>query len=163
MDEMSMLELAQKVLDKNPNNVDMLLLLSDSWSEQQKELDKSEAYAKKALEQLGQAKKPDNVSADQWQQQVNLQKGLADSSLGQIYVIRGKNAAAVDAFKQADPLLKSNPVLYGRNLYRLGFTLAKMQRIPEAKVILNEAIKVNSPYRALAQQTLDKISNPARR
>lgn len=153
-----MSEIAQKILTADPNDVAMLLLLSDSWSEQQKELDKSEAYAKKALEILAQAKKPDNFTDQQWQQQMNLQKGLAYTVLGQVYVIRGRNAPAVDAFKQADPLLKSSTVLYGRNLYRLGFTLAKMQRIAEAKFILGEAVKVDSPYRALAQQTLDKIS-----
>lgn len=153
-----MSEIAQKILTADPNNVAMLLLLSDSWSEQQKELDKSEAYAKKALEILAQAKKPDNFTDQQWQQQMNLQKGLAYTVLGQVYVIRGRNAPAVDAFKQADPLLKQNAFYYGRNLYRLGFTLAKMQRIAEAKFILGEAVKVDSPYRALAQQTLDKIS-----
>lgn len=153
-----MSEIAQKILTADPNDVAMLLLLSDSWSEQQKELDKSEAYAKKALEILPQAKKPDNFTDQQWQQQMNLQKGLAYTVLGQVYVIRGRNAPAVDAFKQADPLLKQNAFYYGRNLYRLGFTLAKMQRIAEAKFILGEAVKVDSPYRALAQQTLDKIS-----
>jgi tetratricopeptide (TPR) repeat protein len=153
-----MSEIAQKILTADPNNVAMLLLLSDSWSEQQKELDKSEAYAKKALEVLSQAKKPGNFTDQQWQQQVNFQKGLAYTVLGQVYVIRGRNAPAVDAFKQADPLLKQNAFYYGRNLYRLGFTLAKMQRIAEAKFILGEAVKVNSPFSALAQQTLDKIS-----
>ena len=157
-----MIEVAQKVLAVNPNNVDMLLLLSDSWSEQQKELDKSEAYAKKALQLLATATKPEALTPEQWQQRVNLQKGMAESVLGQVYVIRSRNPAAIEAFKVANPLLKSNDILYGRNLYRLGFTLAKMQRMEEAKSVLNEAVKVNSPYRALAQQTLDKINGRSR-
>jgi hypothetical protein len=32
-----------------------------------------------------------------------------------------------------------------------------MQRIPEAKVALTEAASLDSPYRAMAQQTLAKI------
>jgi tetratricopeptide (TPR) repeat protein len=159
-----MLDTAQKLIAADPNNFTMHVLLADYWSErgQAADMEKAEASAKKALDLLAQAKKPDNVPEDQWHQQVNLQKGLAYSALGQVYVVKGRNAAAVDAFKQADPLLKPNPTAYGRNLYRLGFTLAKMQRMDEARVVLTEAVSVNSPYRALAQQTLDKIGGSAR-
>lgn len=158
-----MLDTAQKLLAKDPNNVSMLVLLADYWSErgQAGDMDKAEASAKKALDLLPQIKKPDNVPEDQWQQQVNLQKGLAYSALGQVYVVKGRNAQAVDAFKQANPLLKSSPTAYGRNLYRLGFTLAKMQHMDEARIVLAEAVSINSPYRALAQQTLDKIGGSA--
>ncbi len=158
-----MLDAAQKLLAADPNNAGMLLLLADYWSESGKELDKAEADAKKALDLLAQAKKPDQVTDEQWQQQVSLQRGLADSVLGQVYVNKNENTQAVEAFKKASPLLKSNPTSYGRNLYRLGFTLAKMQRIPEARTVLTEAVSVNSPYRNLAQQTLNKIGGPARR
>jgi tetratricopeptide (TPR) repeat protein len=158
-----MLETAQKLLAKDPNNVSMLVLLADYWSErgQAADMDKAEADAKKALELLAQVKKPDNVPEDQWQQQVNLQKGLAYSALGQVHVVKGRNAQAVDVFKQANPLLKPSPTAYGRNLYRLGFTLAKMQHMDEARIVLAEAVSINSPYRALAQQTLDKIGGSA--
>ncbi len=156
-----MLDVAQKVLATDPNNVGMLILLADYWSERGQQLDKAAENAQKALELLAQAKKPEGMSDDQWQQQVSLQKGLAYSSLGQIYVNKGRNAKAVDAFKKANPLLKSNPTSYGRNLYRLGFTLAKMKLIPEARAVLTEAVSVNSPYRGLAQQTLDKIGGAA--
>jgi len=69
----------------------------------------------------------------------------------------------VDAFKQASPLLKSDAFSYGRNLYRLGFTLAKMQRTPEARTVLTEAVSVNSPYKAKAQETLNKIGGSTKK
>ena len=152
-----MIEAAQSILAKDPDNISMLLLLADNWSESGQQLDKAAVYAKKALVLLGQAKKPDNVADDQWQKQVSIQKGLAYSALGQVYVNNNQNAQAVDAFKQASPLLKSDSFSYGRNLYRLGFTLAKMQRTPEARIVLTEAVSVNSPYKAKAQETLNKI------
>jgi tetratricopeptide (TPR) repeat protein len=152
-----MIETAQSILAKDPENISMLLLLADNWSENGQQLDKAAVYAKKALVLLGQAKKPDNVADDQWQKQVSIQKGLAYSALGQVYVNNNQNAQAVDAFKQASPLLKSDSFSYGRNLYRLGFTLAKMQRTPEARIVLTEAVSVNSPYKAKAQETLNKI------
>jgi tetratricopeptide (TPR) repeat protein len=154
-----MLETAQKVLAGDPDNATMMVLLADYWSEkgQAAQLDKAGEYAQKALDLLGQAKKPEGVSDDQWKQQITLRKGLAYSSLGQVFANSGKNTEAVNAFKQANPLLKSSATSYGRNLYRLGFTLAKMKQIPEARTVLTEAVSIDSPYKALAQQTLDKI------
>jgi tetratricopeptide (TPR) repeat protein len=155
-----MLDTALRILAADPNNISMLLLLSDYWSENNQQLDKAAADAQLALDQLAQAKKPDNLSDEQWQQQMSLQKGLAYSAIGEVNVDKGHNEPAVDAFKQASPLLKSNTVLYARNLYRLGFTLAKMQRIPEARTVLTEAVSIESPYKARAQATLSKIGGP---
>jgi tetratricopeptide (TPR) repeat protein len=152
-----MMEAAQGVLASDPNNVDILLLLADFWSEKGQQLEKAAQYAQKALDALAKAKKPDQTPDDQWQQQVSVQQGLAYSTLGQVDVIKGQNSEAVAAFKKAGPLLKSSTVSYARNQYRLGFTLAKMQRIPEAKAALTEAASLDSPYRAMAQQTLAKI------
>ena len=159
-DNPKMLDTALRILAADPNNISMLLLVSDYWSENNQQLDKAAADAQLALDQLAQAKKPDNVSDDQWQQQMALQKGLAYSAIGEVNVDKGRNQPAVDAFKQASPLLKSNAILYARNLYRLGFTLAKMQRIPEARTVLTEAVSINSPYKSKAQETLNKIGGP---
>jgi hypothetical protein len=155
-----MLDTAQRILVTDPNNISMLLLLSDYWTENGQQLDKAAEYAQQALDQLAQAKKPDNLSDDQWQAQVSVEKGLAYSAIGETNVNKGRNQPAVDAFKQASPLLKSNTVLYARNLYRLGFTLAKMERIPEARTVLTEAVSINSPYKSKAQETLNKIGGP---
>src|SRR5205807_1558031 len=47
-----MLEVANGLLTKNPNDVGMLLLLSDYYGEKGEQLDKAESYAKKALTTL---------------------------------------------------------------------------------------------------------------
>lgn len=154
---------AQAALTADPNDASMLLLLADYWSDGQQHVDDAGADAQKALDALQQAKKPDNVTDDEWQQQVSIEKGLAYSCLGEVDVIKGRNAAGVEAFKQANPLLKANSFYYGRNLYRLGFTLAKMKRIPEARTVLTEAVSVNSPYKSPALETLNKIGGPVSR
>jgi tetratricopeptide (TPR) repeat protein len=158
-----MVEAAQNVLAADPDNTSMLVMLADYWSDNGQQLDKAAANAQKAIELLAQAKKPDNVTDEQWQRQISIQKGLAYSSLGEVYVNKSQNAQAVDAFKQANPLLKSDNLSYARNLYRLGFTLAKMQRIPEARVVLTEAVSLNTPYKARAQETLDKIGGSTKK
>src|SRR5271156_237209 len=57
-----MLEVANGVLAKDPNNIGMLLLLSDYYSEKGEQLDKAEAYAKKVIAVLGTASKPEGVT-----------------------------------------------------------------------------------------------------
>lgn len=155
-----MTETAQSILAADPNDVSMLLLLADSWSDSGQQVDKAAAYAQKALDALRDAKKPDTVTDDQWQQQASIEKGIAESTIGEVDVIKGRNGPAVDSFKLANPLLKSNNYYYGRNLYRLGFTLAKMQRTVEARTVLTEAVSIDSPYKAKAMETLNKIGGP---
>ncbi|HKW89088.1 MAG TPA: hypothetical protein VJN21_10055 [Candidatus Acidoferrales bacterium] len=157
-----MVEAAQKVLKNDPNNVTVLVTMADYWAEQGKQLEEAAADAKKALEVLPSMKKPDGLTDEQWSQQTSLQKGLALSAQGQVDITRGNNSAAIQSFQQASPLLKSDTFSYGRNLYRWGFTLAKMRQILDARRILTQAVDTNSPYSSLAMQTLNKIGGPLR-
>jgi tetratricopeptide (TPR) repeat protein len=152
-----MLESAKSVLAANPNDAGVLVMLADYWSEKGQQLDEAATDAQKALTALGSAQKPAGVSDADWKAQLDIQQGIANTALGQVYVTKGKTAVAIDAFRKASPLLKSSNYYYGRNLYRLGFTLAKGQQIPEARQVLTQAIAVDSPYRKLAQAELDKI------
>lgn len=149
-----MLEVANGLLAKDPNNIGMLLLLSDYYSEKGEQLDKAEASAKKVVTLLGTAQKPEGVTDEQWQQQVSLQKGLALSSLGQVNIQKKDNATAVDNFKTAAPLLKPDANSYARNQYRLGFALVNLKKNAEAKEAFTQAASVNSPYKALAEAKL---------
>lgn len=158
-----MFEVANGVLAKAPNSLGTLMLLADYYSEKGEELDKAEGYAKKALDVLATAKKPDGVTEEQWQQQTSLQKGLALSSLGQLDIWRKRNVEAVENFKAAAPLLKPNALLYARNQYRLGFALLNMKRMAEGKTALSEAAAVDSPYKALAKEMLNRLVAAPRR
>lgn len=149
-----MLEVANGLLAKDPNNVGMLLLLADYYSEKGEQLDKAEANAKKATAVLADTKKPDGVTDEQWQQQVSLQKGLALSALGQVNIQKKNNATAVENLKAASPLLKSDANSYARNQYRLGYALLNLKKVQDAKQAFTEAASVNSPYK---QPSLDKL------
>jgi tetratricopeptide (TPR) repeat protein len=156
-----MIAAGEKVLSMDPNNTDTLLLLADHYSDKGQELDKADAYAKKAIALLPSAKKPEGVADDQWKNQINFQTGLAWSADGQVLINRNNLEGAASAFQKASPLLKSNTVYYARNLYRLGFTYARMKKIPEATAALNEVISMNTPFKALAQQTLQQLGGSA--
>jgi tetratricopeptide (TPR) repeat protein len=149
-----MTEVASGVLAKDPDNIGILLLLADDYSEKNEQLDKAEAYAKKAAALCDAAKKPEGLSDDDWQKQNSLQKGLALSALGQVDLQKKLNAQAVDALTKAAPLLKSNATSYARNQYRLGFAYLNLRKLPEAKQALTEAASVDSPYKGPAQEKL---------
>ena len=149
-----MMEVANAILTKDANNLGMLLLVSDYYGEKGEQLDKAESYAQKAATLADSAPRPNDVPEDQWKQQASLQKGLALSTLGQINLQKKNNAAAVQNFQTASPLLKSNDTSYARNQYRLGFALVNLKKIPEAKAAFTAAASVNSPYKSYA---LDKL------
>lgn len=153
-----MLEVANGLLAKDPNDVGMLLLLSDYYGEKGEQLDKAETYAKKAISTLESAKKPEGVTDDQWTKQKGLQKGLALSSLGQVNIEKKDNAQAVENLKAAGPLVKPDDGSYARNQYRLGFALLNLKKNAEAKEAFTQAASVNSPYKALAQEKLKGLS-----
>lgn len=149
-----MLEVANGLLAKDPNNIGMLLLLSDYYSEKGEQLDKAESSAKKVITLLGSAQKPDGATDDQWQRQVSLQKGLALSALGQVYIQKKENALAAENFRAAAPLLKPDEGSYGRNQYWLGFALLNLKKNAEAKEAFTQSASANSPYKGLAQAKL---------
>jgi tetratricopeptide (TPR) repeat protein len=157
-----MLEVANGLLAKDPNNLGMLLLLSDYYCDKTDQFAKAETYAKKAISLLDTAPKPEGLTDDQWGKQKGLQKGLALSSLGQVDIEKKDNAQAVDNLKAAAPLLKPDDGSYGRNQYRLGFALLNLKRTAEAKDAFTQAASVNGPYKALAQDKLKAAAAPAR-
>ena len=156
-----MVEVANGLLAKDPNNVSMLIVLADYYSEKADQLDKADADAKKALSVLETAKKPEGLTDEQWQQQSTLQKGLALSALGQISIQKKDNAKAEENLKAAAPMLKSDATSYARNEYRLGFALLNLKKTPEAKAAFTEAASVNSPYKGPAQDKLKSLSGAA--
>ena len=153
-----MLDVANGALAKNPNNINMLLLLADDYGEKGEQLDKAEAYAKKAATLTDTAKKPDNLSDEQWKQELSVEKGLAFSALGQVNIQKKMNAQAVDNLTKAAPLLKSNAFGYARNQYRLGFAYLNLKRDADAKQAFTQAASVDSPYKGPAQQKLNELS-----
>jgi tetratricopeptide (TPR) repeat protein len=158
-----MTEAAEKTLAQDPKHPTILVLLADYYSEQGASLDKAESYAKQAIDQLGSAAKPEGVAEPDWQKQISLQKGVAWSALGQIYITQRKDSQALEAFRSAAPLVKPDATSYARNQYRMGFALINLKRIPEARTALTEAASVESPYRALAQAKLKELpAAPAR-
>lgn len=158
-----MLEVAGGLLAKDPNNLGMLLLLSDYYAEKGEQLAQAEEFARKAATLADTAPKPDGVSDDQWTREKALQKGLALSALGQIDLQKKENAQAVQNFVAAAPLLKGNDASYGRNQYRLGFAYLNLRKTADARAALTEAASAKGPYQPLAEEKLKSLPPAPRR
>ena len=155
---------AQQVLEKDPENVGMLLLLADDGSDRGVNLKQAGEYARKALEAIPKQQRPAGATDEQWAQRTTVQQGIAWTSIGQVQILEKHETPALEAFEKAAPLLKSEPFLYARNQYRLGFALLNLKREDEAKKALTEAASLDTPYRALAQEKLNSLkATPAKR
>jgi tetratricopeptide (TPR) repeat protein len=151
-------ELVNGVLAKDPNNVGMVLALADIYSEAGTQLDKAEEYAKKVGALCDAAKKPENVSEEEWKKQNDLQKGLALSALGQVSLQKKDSAAAVKNLLSAAPLLKADATSYARNQYRLGYAYVNLKKKPEAIQAFTDAASVDSPYKETAAEKARELS-----
>lgn len=152
-----MMEVANAILAKDPNNLGMLLLVSDYYGEKGEQLDKAQSYAQKAATLADSAPRPEGVAEDQWKLQTALQKGLALSTLGQVYLQKKNELQAVQNLQAAAPLLKSNDVSYARNQYRLGFAFINLKKVAEARAAFTDAASVNSPYKVPARDKLKAL------
>ncbi len=152
-----MVEFAQTVLAKDPNQYGLLVQLADYWAENGEQLDKAIESASKALEILNSAAAPQNLTPEQWAQQKGLQSGMAYAAIGQAQAKNSKYAEAAEQLNLAAPLLKPYDFYYARCKYLLGFSYARLKKTAEAKAALNEAASLNTPYKGLAQEEIGKL------
>jgi len=153
-----MLDVANRLLEKDPDNRAMLLLLADYYSEKNEQLDKAAANAARVVELAAKAVKPEGMTDEQWTPQIQIEKGSALSTLGQINIQKKDNAKAVENLQAAGPLLKSNADLYARNQYRLAFALLNLRKTAEGKAVLEEVAATAGPFQALAKQKLKSLA-----
>jgi tetratricopeptide (TPR) repeat protein len=150
--------LVNGVLAKDPNNAGMLVAAADIYSEAGTQLDKAEEYAKKVEALCDTAKKPENMTEEDWKKQNDLQKGLALSALGQVSLQEKDSAGAVKYFLSAAPLLKADATNYARNQYRLGYAYVNLKKKQEAIQAFTDAASVDSPFKETAAEKAKELS-----
>jgi tetratricopeptide (TPR) repeat protein len=153
---------AEKMLEKDPSNDDLLLLVADN-SLSGKNFDKAATSAAKAIETLKAKTAPEGTDAAAWQK-------AHDTKLGRAYFIAGsaaneskKYADADKSFRAALPLLQGNNDMLAPAYFYLGFLnheMAKAQKLPAAsRAMLADAKKFTGACAAIAgpyQETCKK-------
>jgi tetratricopeptide (TPR) repeat protein len=145
---------AEKTLAADPNNLTALLLLAGTYADDSKpgSVAKAVTYSQKAIE----AAKADAPDADRSRK---VSAGLAHSTLGYAYMKQDKTAAAIPELKSGSTLLKGqDDQQYAIAMYRLGFAYAKLNRVSEAREVLQETVKISGPVQQPAQDLLAKVN-----
>src|SRR5581483_304111 len=70
-----------------------------------------------------------------------------------------KTLAAIAEFKSATELLKEEPNAYSTALYRLGYGYAKINKLTEARAVLNEAVNIPGPFQGPSRELLTKVNS----
>ena len=144
----------EKTLAANPNHVPSLLLLASAYVDDPKagSLAKSVSYAQKAIA----AAKADAPDADNPRK---ISAGVAHSTLGYAYMKQDKTPASVPELKSAVGLLRGlDEQQFAIAAYRLGYAYGKLNRMAEAREILQEAMKVQGPMQPMVKDLLAKVS-----
>jgi hypothetical protein len=151
---------AEKILEKDASNDDLLLLVADT-NLSAKSFDKAGDFAARAVDTLKAKTAPQAVDAAAWQKS-------RDSKLGHAYFIAGsvanekkKYAEADKSFRAALPLVQGDNQLLAPTYFFLGFVnheLAKLQK-PAGRILLADAKKFTSACAAIVgpyQETCKK-------
>jgi tetratricopeptide (TPR) repeat protein len=145
----------EKTLAANPNSLPTLLLLANSYADDTKPGSAAKAitYAQKALE-VAKADAPD---ADKSRK---LSAGVAHTILGSVYAFKQeKTAAAIPEFRAGAGLLKGQDDQQdARALYGLGYAYGKLNKLTEAREVLSEGVKIQSPWQQISQDLLTKVN-----
>lgn len=144
----------EKTLASDPNNLPALLLLAGTYVDDPKPGSAAKAipYAQKVIE-VAKADAPD---ADRSRK---ISAGAAHSTLGYAYLKQDKTAAAVPELRSASSLLKGlDDQQYSISMFRLGYAYAKLNKMAEAREVLNEIVKTPGPVQQPAQDLLAKVN-----
>jgi tetratricopeptide (TPR) repeat protein len=154
-DQTRLVAYGEKTLAANPNSLATLLLLASYYGDDTKpgSAAKAVSYAQKAIA----VAKADAGDADKSRK---LSAGVAHTIVGYTYAFKqDKTQAAIPELKTAAGLLKGqDDQQYARALYGLGYAYGKLNKLTEARDVLSEAVKIQSPWQKISEDLLGKVN-----
>jgi tetratricopeptide (TPR) repeat protein len=154
-DQARLVAYGEKALAANPNSLPALLLLANFYGDDSKPGSAAKAitYAQRAIA----AAKADTPEADKSRK---VSAGVAHTIAGYVYAFKqDKTMAAIPELKTAAALLKGqDDQQYARALYGLGYVYGKLSKLTEARDVLSEAVKIQSPWQKVAEDLLVKVN-----
>lgn len=155
------IELAEKVIQSDQSNEDMLLAVADSYRLGKKDPEKVLAYCAKALEVVATKPKPEGVADAAWETRKRQITGRAHYLAGMTHAARNNWTEADKELRAALPGISDNPVMYAEALFYLGlanFRLGEKEcdppRILDAVNFTRKAAEIKGPYQAPARQNI---------
>jgi len=150
------LALAEKTLQKEQTNEDMLLAVANHYMSQ-KDADKVLLYSGKLIELMQTKPRPDGTNEADWDKKKALSLGVGHWMQGMTYMSQNKFADAEKSRRASLPHINGNDQLMPGALFNLGLASHKLKRNKEAVTYFSQCSKYKSPYRAQAIQNLTAL------
>ncbi|MCS6953893.1 MAG: hypothetical protein RMK57_12570 [Bryobacterales bacterium] len=148
---------AEKILETDQSNEDMLLLVADYYLKQNKSPEKVIQYAERMIELMKTKPKPEGVAEADWEKKKALVTGLGYWMSGVTHATQNRFAQADKQLREALPYIKHNDQLLAVAYFHLGVANYKLEKILDAIKFNQECIKIKSPLQAQAKRNLAAI------
>lgn len=143
------LAFAEKTLEKDQSNEDMLLVVIDNNFNKKTNPDQVVAFGNKLAEVMASKPKPEGVSDADWEKRKNLMTGLGYWYAGVTLGNQSKFPETDTTLRKALPLVQDNEQLKAQALFYLGLANYKMGEPKKDKKYLAEALKFNQQCAAI--------------
>jgi tetratricopeptide (TPR) repeat protein len=160
---------AEKTLETNPNDEDMLLAVTDYYFNKKKDPEKVLSNSAKLVEVLNTKPQPEGVSAADWEKKKNMTLGLAHWMAGVTYSNQSKYVDADKSLREALPHVKDNQQLLAAALFHLGLANFRLgdkggdsKRIIDALRFNEQCAAIKSPFQAQARKNITAIKSQYR-
>jgi hypothetical protein len=153
---------AEQTLATDQSSEDMLLVVADSYAQQNKEPAKIHAYSAKIVEIMGSKAKPEGMSDADWNNRKTLVTGLAHYMSGKLYYTEKNYTRADTELRAALPMAETNATIKPEVLFFLGFANYQLKKPQDAANYYKACAAIKSQYQAGAQKSLLGIKNEYR-
>jgi Mor family transcriptional regulator len=150
---------AEQILTTDQSSEDMLLVVADSYAQQNKEPAKIHAYSAKIAEIMAAKPKPEGISDTDWNNRKTVVTGLAHYMNGKLYYMEKNYAKADTELRAALPMAESNAAMKPEVLFFLGFSNYQLKKPQDAANYYKACAAIKSQYQAGAQKSLLGIKN----
>jgi len=154
--------LAEQILATDQSSEDMLLVVADSYAQQNKEPAKVHGYAAKVVEIMAVKPKPEGMSDADWNNRKALVSGLAHYMSGKLYYTEKNYAKADSELRAALPMAENNPNMKPEVLFFLGFANYQLKKPQDSANFYKACAAIKSPFQAGAVKSLQGIRNEYR-
>lgn len=152
-DNKRLIAYGEKALATNPDNVAALIMLANTYVQTLEGAPKAITYAEKAVA-TSKGDAPDATTSNR------VSAGIAHCVLGRAYANQGKTLPSISELKTATTLLKGeDEQQYAVAAYFLGWDYAKLNKIADAKAVLNDAAAIPGSMQAPIKELLTKVNS----
>ena len=140
----------------------MLLVVADSYAQQNKEPAKVHAYSEKIVDIMAAKPKPEGMSDADWNGRKALVTGLAHYMSGKLYYTQKNYAKADTELRAALPMAETNANMKPEVLFLLGFANYQLKKPQDAANYYKACAAIKSQFQAGAAKSYQGIKNEFR-